>query len=155
MATVSLDRLVLLMRVLGPHQMCFVQQTTLCNLQHRWQRGCQGAQRLQVVRTRRRSVFAFTGDSAACSTDENQGAHRLQVVECVYCLYYGEQERCSPPLHMWAKHVVTRRVMRQSDIHLRQGPICNPSTGTSIIVDTCRIIKSKCIPKTLIIIFLN
>ena len=80
MATVSLDRLVLLMRVLGPHQMCFVQQMTLCSLQHRWQRGCQKAQRLQVVRTRRRSVFAFTGDSAACSTDENQGAHRLQFV---------------------------------------------------------------------------
>ena len=39
--------------------------------------------------------------------------------------------------------------------HLRQGPICNPSKGTSIIVDTCRIIKSKCILKTLIIIFSN
>ena len=38
------------------------------------------------------------------------------------------------------------KVLR-SYIHLRQGPICNPSKGTSIIVDTCRIIKSKCIPK--------
>ena len=37
--------------------------------------------------------------------------------------------------------------------HLRQGPICNLSKGTSLIVDTRRIIKSKCIPKTLIIIF--
>ena len=41
------------------------------------------------------------------------------------------------------------------NLHLRQGPICNPSKGTSIIVDTCRIIKSECIPKTLIIIFSN
>ena len=37
--------------------------------------------------------------------------------------------------------------------HLRQGPICNPSKGTSIIVDRCRIIKSKCILKTLMHIF--
>jgi hypothetical protein len=34
--------------------------------------------------------------------------------------------------------------------HLRQGSICNLDKGTSIIVDTYRIIKPMCIPKTLI-----
>jgi hypothetical protein len=36
-------------------------------------------------------------------------------------------------------------------LHLRQGPICDLGKGTSIIVNTCRIIKPMCIPKTLII----
>ena len=103
---------------------------------------------LPLLETLRPAAQMRTKGLIGCSSSRH-------VVECVYCLYYGEQEHCSPPLHMWAMHVVTRRVMRQLDVHLRQGPICNLSKGTSIIVDTCRIIKSKCIPKTLIIIFLN
>ena len=58
-ATVSLDRLVLLMRVLGPHQMCLVQQTTVCGLQHRWQRENQGAQ--GVFTAFRQSDVALNG----------------------------------------------------------------------------------------------
>ena len=49
------------------------------------------AQRLQAAITRRRGVFtAFTG----------------------------QQKHRSPPLHIWVKCVVPRRVMRQSDVAL-------------------------------------
>ena len=68
MATVSLDRLVLLMRVLGPHQMCLVQQTTACGLQHRWQRENQGAQ----------GVFtAFSGEQKHRSPPLHMWAKRV------------------------------------------------------------------------------
>ena len=35
--------------------------------------------------------------------------------------------------------------------YLRQGPMCDLGKGTSIIVDSCRIIKVMCFLKTLVI----
>ena len=94
-ATVSRDRLVLLMRLLGPRQMRIVQQTTLCGLQHRWQRenqrGSEVALVLQVVMTHRRGLFTA---------------------------FPGEQEYRSPRLYMWTKRVVVGSVMRQFDVTL-------------------------------------
>ena len=36
----------------------------------------------------------------------------------MFTAFTGEQKHRSPPLHMWAKRVVARRVMRQSDVAL-------------------------------------
>ena len=77
-ATVSLDRLVLLMRVLGPHQMCLVQQTTVCGLQHRWQRENQGAQGVYGLYWRAETSLtspSYVGE-ACCSREGYEAVRR-------------------------------------------------------------------------------